>query len=139
MTTRKRIALYVVIIVALVALIFALIVASFRPATVVIKRSPDRKHTATLQRLEWVDLNFIVKLDGREIYRSPDFAPVPTEFREQLLWDTNSSIVLLEVAGRILFGYHAREKRALKDDELAPLPFTPFEELRFEGTPPKAR
>ena len=55
------------------------------------------------------------------------------DFREQLIWDTNSASVVLKVAGRRIFGYHLGEKRPLTESELHQIHLTRFEELRFEG------
>ena len=82
-------------------------------------------------------MNFFVSVDGSRVYGSPDFAPVRADFREQLIRDTNSQLVVLEVAGRRILGYHVGEKRSMTDSELAMIRLTPFEELRFEGTLPK--
>lgn len=106
-------------------------------STVMTKRSPDRQHTAKLTRVQGVDVNFKVTVDGKRVFGSPDFAPVHADFREQLIWDTNSAAVVLEVAGRRIFGYHVGEKRPLTDSELHEIRLTPFEELHFEGKLPK--
>ncbi len=106
-------------------------------STVMKKPSPDRQHTAKLVRVQGIDVNFRVTVDGRRVYGSPDFAPVRADFREQLVWATNSQVVVLEVAGRRIFGYQAVEKRPLTDSELLKVQFTPFDELHFEGTLPK--
>jgi hypothetical protein len=42
------------------------------------------------------------------------------------------------VAGRRIFGYDLGKRRPLTDSELFEIHLTPFEELRFEGTLPKA-
>jgi len=111
--------------------------AGWHVSTVMTKRSPDRQHTATLSRLQGIDVKFRVTVDGSRVYASPDFAPIRADFREQIVWDTKSQAVVLEVAGRRIFGYHAVEKRPLTDSEVLKVQFTPFDELRFEGTLPK--
>ena len=119
---------------------FAAFVAMFyfgMVSTVMTKRSPDRQHTATLSRVQGIDVNFRVTIDGTRLYGSPDFAPIRADFREQLIWDSNSQAVFLEVAGRRIFGYHVVKKRTLTDSELLEIHLTPFEELRFEGTLPQ--
>ena len=107
-------------------------------STVMTKPSPDRQHTAKLSRVQGIDVNFRLTVDGSRVYSSPDFAPIRVDFREHIFWDTNSQVVMLEVAGRRIFGYHVVEKRRLKDAELFKAQLTPFEELRFEGTLPEA-
>jgi len=107
-------------------------------STVMTKSSPDGQHTAQLNRMQAIDVNFLVSIDGDRVYGSPDFAPIRADFREQLIWDTNSQAVVLEVAGRRIFGYHVSEKRPLTDPELSTIHLTPFEELGFEGTMPAA-
>ena len=106
-------------------------------STVMKKSSPDKQRTAKLIRTQFIDVNFKVNVDGKRVYTSPDFAPIQTDFREQIVWDTNSQIIVLEVAGKRIFGYHVVEKRALTDSEIIKIEFTPFEKLRYEGTLPK--
>lgn len=140
MTTTKKTLLVVGSAVGVAALAFTGFVTAFyfsMVSTVMTKRSPDRLHTAKLSRVQGIDVNFRVSVDGRRVYGSPDFAPVRADFREQLIWATNSQSVVFEVAGRRIFGYHVGEKRSLTDSELSKIPLTPFEELRFEGTLPK--
>jgi hypothetical protein len=140
MTTTKKTLLVLGSVVGVAALALAGFVAMFyfsMVSTVMTKRSPDRQHTAKLSRVQGIDVNFRVSIDGSRVYGSPDFAPVRADFREQLIWDTNSQAVVLEVAGRRIFGYHVGEKRPLTDPELSKIHLTPFEELRFEGPLPK--
>jgi hypothetical protein len=90
--------------------------------------SRDRKHTAELLRMDGIDRNYTVRVDGQRVYRSPDFAPrrdIP--FRETLTWDSTGSIVILEVAGNRIFGYDTSHARALTDEQLlaAELPPSP--------------
>jgi hypothetical protein len=106
-------------------------------STVMTKRSPDRQHTAKLSRGQGIDVNFKVSVDGSRVYHSPDFAPVRADFREQLVWDTDSQVVVFEMAGWRIFGYHVGERRALTDSELFKIQFATFEELHFEGVLPK--
>ena len=103
-------------------------------STVMKKLSPDKQHVAKLVRIKGIDVNFRVIVDGSQIYSSPDFAPMRADFREQIIWDTNSQIIVLEVADARIFGYHVGEKRPLSDSELLKLQFVAFEELRYEGT-----
>lgn len=140
MTTTKRTLLVIGSVVGIAALAFAGFVLTFyfsMVSTVMTKRSPDRQHTAKLSRVQGIDVNFRVTVDGARVYGSPDFSPVRADFRELLIWDTNSQAVVLEVAGRRIFGYHVGEQRPLTDSELLQIHLTPFEELRFEGTLPK--
>jgi hypothetical protein len=138
MTTAKKTLLVVGSVVAVAALASFLAMFYFSMvSTVMTKHSPDRQHTAKLTRVQGIDVNFRLAVDGRRVYGSPDFAPVHADFREQLIWDTNSQAVVLEVAARRIFGYHVGEKRPLTDSEIHTIHMTPFEELRFEGTLPK--
>jgi hypothetical protein len=139
MSTTKKTLLIGGSVIGIAVLAFAGFVAMFyfgMVSTVMTKRSPDRQHTAKLSRVQGIDVNFKVAVDGTGVYGSPDFAPVRADFREQLIWDTNSQAVVLEVAGRRIFGYHVGEKRPLTDSELLKIHLTPFEELRFEGALP---
>jgi len=138
--STKRAVLVVGSVVGVAVLAFAGFQAMYRfsmVSTVMTRRSPDGQHVAKLSRVQGIDVNFRVAVDGGRVYSSPDFAPVRADFREQLVWDTKSQVVMLEVAGRRIFGYHAGEKRPLTDSELLKVQLTPFEELGFEGTSPK--
>jgi hypothetical protein len=140
MTTAKQILLVIGSTTVVAALACAFFVATLyfsMVSTVMTKRSPDRLHTAKLTRFDGIDLIFSVTVDGVRVYDSPDFASPPVDFREQLIWDTDSTAVVLEVAGQRLFGYHVGEKRALKDSELYSLRLTPFHELGFAGQVPE--
>ena len=140
MTTAKKTLLIVGSAIAVIVVACACFVALFYYSmvwTVMTKRSPDSLHTATLTRFNGIDLIFSVTVDGMRVYDSPDFAPAPVDFREQLIWATDSTAVVLEVAGQRIFGYHVGEKRSLRDSELYALRLTPFHELGFEGELPK--
>jgi hypothetical protein len=140
MTATKKTLLVIGSAVGVVVLVFAGFLAMFYSSmvsTVMTKRSPDRQHTAKLTRVDGIDVIFKVTIDGTRVYSSPDFAPVSADFREQLIWGSDSMAVVLEVAGRRIYGYHVGEKRSLTDSELHQVHLTPFEELRFEGTLPK--
>jgi hypothetical protein len=58
-------------VVAIALLGFAAFVAMFyfgMVSTVMTKRSPDRRHTATLSRVQGIDVNFRVTIDGTRLY-----------------------------------------------------------------------
>lgn len=107
---------------------------SFRPVQYL--RSSDGAHQAILERVDGIDLNFRVKVDGKEIYRSPDFAPrrdIP--FRETLLWDDSGNVLLFEVGGHRLFGYNVAQGQALSNVALlqAKVSPVPIKKYGFEG------
>jgi hypothetical protein len=105
--------------------------------TVQEKISPVGSHRAKLVRHDGIDVNFQVVVDGEKVFRSPDFAPVRDDFREQIVWDATGKVMVLEVAGQRLFGYDAERKRRLTDEELLAVEYTPFARYRYEGTLPK--
>ena len=121
------------VVVAGVVAIWSLV--GFR--TVEVRYSPDRRHKAILQRCGGIDVNFRVIVDGREVFPSPDFAPVALDFREKLIWDRTGSHVVLEVAGERIFGYDASHSRDLTADELLAIEYPSFAEFRFEGELPR--
>ena len=136
----KRVLLLVVGLAGIAAIAFAALVAIIyfglfygMISTVMTKRSPDGQHSAKLIRVQGIDVNFRVIIDGSRFYQSADFAPRPADFREHLYWDTKSEAVALEVAGRRIFGYHLAEKRQLTEAELSNIQLTPFKELGYEG------
>ena len=149
MNERLRVTLNTIV---LVLAIFIVLFASFyflinrifpvwRIGTVQILRSPEGAHIAELRRADGIDLNFYVKVNGKLVYRSPDFAPNSrVDFHERLVWDKSGKVVVLKVTGRRLFGYDAYNKRPLSDKELLEVEFAPEPndwEYGFEGTWPK--
>ncbi len=111
--------------------------------TVQILYSPEYKHKAVLKRLDGIDLVFFVIVDGRKVYSSPDFAPNRrVDFRERLIWDKTGNIVILEVAGKRLFGYNTQTRKAMSDMELLSIEYAPEPnewEYSFEGEWPDER
>lgn len=134
-TRSLLIALGVVVIycVAMMAISFWIMFS-----TVMTKRSPDGKHSATLTRIDGIDRMFEVAVDGRKVYTSDDFAPGPKDCREQIVWSTDADKVVLLVAGQRLFGYSVSERRSLSDSELLQVQFPSLKELGFEGPIPRA-
>ena len=88
-----------------------------------ILESPDGQLKAQLiRRYDFLDLNFIIELNGDKIYRSEDFRPNYTiPFRETILWDKNGKNLIFEIDGHRLFGYNVTEKRRLSNRELLSL------------------
>ena len=114
-------------------------IVAFWPTRIMLQvtTSPDKKHTVRLARNDAIDRNYSIRLDGKVIYRSPDFSPrrdIP--YREALLWDNTGHIVVLEVARHRIFGYDVQEGRRLGDDELLAVelsPEPPLWEYYFES------
>lgn len=105
-------------------------------STIAAKPNPAGSHTAKLLRFDGIDINFQLKVDGRQVYFSPDFAPEDADFRERISWDVDGKIVVLEVGDERIFGYNAIEQRELSAAELSRVRFTPFAEMGFEGELP---
>ena len=126
------------IILALLGLIAASVILIYISLvqTIQIKSNLDSSHSAKLLRHNGIDINFRVQVDGKDVYYSPDFAPVDLDFREQIAWDKTGRSVILEVAGKRLFGYSAKEKRDLTDEELRFVEYPAFSEFHFEGKLP---
>jgi hypothetical protein len=117
--------------------IFAAIYYVFAPTTVQSKANPNNSHKAILSRSIGIDVNFKIVVDGERVYFSPDFAPAPYDFREQIAWDKTGNILVLEVGGKRLFAYDAEQKRKLSDSELLAVEYVPFFEYQFEGRLPQ--
>jgi hypothetical protein len=105
--------------------------------TLQVTESPNGEHQVRLSRLDGIDRNYKVTVDGRKVYSSPDFAPrSDLGFREALVWDATGQVVVLEIAGRRLFGYDVEKQKPLADDELLSLKLAPEPDLgeyMFEG------
>ncbi|MBS1793737.1 MAG: hypothetical protein JSS81_07780 [Acidobacteria bacterium] len=104
--------------------------------TVQTKSNTAGTHRAKLLRYSGIDVNFRLLVDGKDVYWSPDFAPVDDDFREQLVWDRTGRVVVFEVAGQRLFAYDAEQKRPLGDPEILAVEYIPFAEFHYEGRLP---
>ena len=82
--------------------------------------SPNGKHSADLLRKHnLADFNFIVKVDGKKVYESPDLLGFPDKlYRETLVWDKTGKIVVMELMGKRVFAYDTQEERSLGKGEL---------------------
>jgi hypothetical protein len=95
-----------------------------------------RTHKAVLERIDGIDLNFRIKLNGKQTYWSPDFAPRrDIAFRETLLWDDSGNILIFEVGSRRIFGYNVAQGQALSNAALLKVKVSPLpvNKHRFEG------
>lgn len=88
-----------------------------------ILESQDRALRAELiRKYEFLDLNFILRLNGETIYTSPDFRQsYKIPFRETILWDTTGKNLIFEVGGHRLFGYDVIAHKKLSDKQLLSL------------------
>lgn len=123
----------------ILALLFTAVIAIyfFLPNTVQQTRNLEKSHTAKLVRNDGIDVNFKVIVDGEAVFYSPDFAPVKDDFRERLIWNEKNNVIVLEVAGKRLFGYDVVQKRKLSDEELMEVEYTPFSKYEYEGKLPE--
>ena len=89
--------------------------------------SPKNMHSAQLlKKINLADINYIVKVDGRRVFVSPDLMNFPDHlYRETLVWDETGTVVVFEQMGRRIFAYNAAEKRELNKGELADYKFYP--------------
>jgi hypothetical protein len=97
------------------------------------QESPNRRHSATLYRVDGFDVIFSIYLDWKRIYCSPDFGGYRKDHRERIVWTKDGRWLVFEVAERRLFGFDVNEQRELTPDELESARFIPFEELGYEG------
>ena len=90
--------------------------------------SPDERHTAVLlSKHNLADFNFIVKVDGVKVYESPDLWGRDDHFfREQLIWDKTSRVVVLEIMGKRVFAYNADAQETLAKGQLSGYKFYPM-------------
>lgn len=94
--------------------------------TVQVLRHPSANNVAMLERVDSIDTNFRVSLNGTTIYHSPDFSPQKSfPFREALLWDDSANFLIFEVAGRRLFGYDLTQNKQLTDAQLLSVKTSP--------------
>lgn len=122
----------VVGVVLLTGLLFGLCYLMFT-TRVMTRVSPNRHHSASLYRVDGIDVNFSIYVDWRQVYTSPDFAGFGKDHRERVLWTDDSRWLIFEVADRKLFGYDAVEHRELNPAEIEQAKFISFEDLGYEG------
>ncbi len=122
------IALCVLVLVAMFALVQTTMVTR-----VMTRPSPDGRHSASLYRIDGIDVNFWINLDYRRVYGSPDFGGYGKDHRERIMWTEDSKWLVFEVADRRLFGYDVSQSRVLSPDEIASAQFIPFEKLGYAG------
>jgi hypothetical protein len=131
------IALSVCALLLLSFILFAWSIHSLMTTKLMELTNPGRSHRAELLRMDSIDRNYLVKVDGRVVYGSPDFAPrTDLAFRETLLWDRTGGVVILEVAGHRIFGYDAETNRRLSNGELLTVelpPEPPLWQYHFES------
>lgn len=89
--------------------------------------SPDNKHHAVLtKKYNLADENFVVTVDGKQVYISPDYAPLQSGlYRETLQWDETGRVVLLELLGKRVFAYDTFTRQPLRKGELQTYKFYP--------------
>lgn len=123
--------------------IFIMVLIMFPTRTVQVLYTPSWDNKAVLKRTDGIDLNFIVKVNGRKVYSSPDFAPdTRIDFKERIVWDKSGTVIILEVAGKRLFGYDIKIQKPLSDKDLLSIEYAPdpdISNLRFEGEWPEDR
>jgi hypothetical protein len=138
---RRKI-LTVVAVLAIVGVIFVVPVLLVLPLLgdwerVQVLQSADRRHLAELERLYgYIDVNFCITLDGKEIHRSWDCAPNATiPFRETLAWDDTGNVLVFELANEIVFAYDLPSQTEIppsRFDEIT-VPKITLKDIGFEG------
>lgn len=96
-------------------------------------RSPNDRHTAVLRRKHnLADFNFIVEINGRTVYISPDLCGAgDRSLRESLVWDKSGQVVVLELMGKRVFAYNATDGEVLGKGQLVGREFHPAPEDNF--------
>ena len=85
--------------------------------------SPDQRHTAKLVRIDGIDRNYRIDLDGVRVYDSPDFAPRRDfPFREAIYFTPDSRFLVFVVGGHRIVGIDTTSRQRLPDAELLALP-----------------
>ena len=99
-------------------------------------RSSDAQHSAELRRIEGLDVNFLVFLNGKRVHRSHDCSPNKSiPFRETLAWDNTGKILVLQLAGRTVFAVdvHSGQEVHSRDFGTIKLPKVTLKDIGFEG------
>jgi hypothetical protein len=89
-------------------------------------QSPDGQRRVELIRIDGLDRNYIIRVDGTRVWNSPDFSPrddIP--YREALVWNATGNVVVFEVANHRVCGIDVNAKRVLTDAELLALELAP--------------
>ncbi len=84
------------------------------------------------------DINFIVKIDGKKIYRSPEYASYSEGwYQEYLQWDVTGKVLLLKLLGKRVFAYNTTTQKELRKGELAQYQFREMKDIRENYAPIK--
>ena len=75
------------------------------------------------------DINFIVKVDNKNVYESADYAPYPVGFyQEHLVWDVTEKVLVFKLLGKRVFAYDTIAQQEVKKGELKNYNFLPDRE-----------
>ncbi len=100
--------------------VYSFVSGIFGGRTVRVADAPNGLHTAKLRKkVNLADINFILTVDGQEVYRSNDLATLTNgSYREMLMWDETGRLVVVELMGKRVFAYDIIERRPLRKGEL---------------------
>jgi hypothetical protein len=95
--------------------------------TIQIVNSNSGAHQAVLaKKHNLADMNFIVKVDGKRVYISPDYVNYPDNYyQENLQWDITGKVVVLQLIGKRVFAYDTVTQQGLKKGDLERYQFLP--------------
>jgi hypothetical protein len=130
---RKAVAIWIVAPCFIITVLFAFLYFSTRTKLQTLE-SPDGKHIAELHRSDFIDRNYTIFIDGKQVYSSPDFAPrrnIP--FREVIGWDATGMNLIFEVGGKRVAGISLISRMQLSDAELLALEPTVYPPLTAYG------
>lgn len=137
---KKRLLLTTAFLLAVVISFYIGRLSNLGWSTIQILSTKDRSHTAELRRLYYyIDVNFRIVLDGKIIYRSPDFTPYDDRpFREWITWDESGKHLVFIVADQILFAYDIETDSPLSPDSFPSLkiPRYSLADIGYEGDYP---
>lgn len=107
--------------------VYTVVVSIFGGRHVQTVGAPETGSEASLyKKHNLADINFIVEVNGKTVFRSADLMPlVDGMYRETLIWDKSGRVVVFEMMGKRIFAYDALEKRQLNAAQLEPYVFWP--------------
>ena len=78
--------------------------------------SPNRQHKARLLEKSFGDRNFILEVNGTNVYVSPDLATGnENNLQEAVSWDSTGKIIVLRIKGEKAFSYNAETTSEIKE------------------------
>jgi len=136
---KRRLLFTTAFLLAIVISFFVGRLSNLGRSTIQSIETEDRSHTAKLRFHYFIAVHYQIVLDGKTIYRSPNFSAAKDRpFREWITWDESGKHLVFIVADQILFAYDIETDTPLSPDSFPALKIPRYSlgHLGYEGDYP---